>query len=306
MANLSLWGGLVTCRILFARAGLCFCGFINNSGRAPGLHIYICAHAAVNKTVCERGLNKSKIVQLPFFAAVSLAARAGMPTIPAKIDVPTVPSTTADVPTVQAIKIGVHPHASSIWLLYNDGDAKLRQRLMPVRDLRRLGAAAAARALALKHAKYLSAQRVSFAQLTRLCEVLEHRQSARPTLLPVAEGAPPSPPYVLAGQPERSLTRPALQPLSRELLLECAGDLGSSPGSGFDSDSDGMSPLAGGLSAASKGASWDYGVASGSSAVRRGLEGPVGSAAATAVVQRLSPASPQVRDVLNRIIYVCV
>ena len=78
---------------------------------------------------------------------------------------------------VEPIKIGLHPHVASIWLLYNDG-GKLRQRLMPVRDLRRIGAERAARALSAKHAKYL-AERVNFAQLKRLCNSCERTSACR-------------------------------------------------------------------------------------------------------------------------------
>lgn len=125
---------------------------------------------------------------------------------------------------VEAIKIGVHPRTASIWLLYSDGE-KLRQRLMPVRDLEQVGAETAARALVEKHHKFTEG--VSFLQLKRLCVELEQRKAHQPVKVAHDRLASATPPKAASQAPA---------PLSRDLLLQCAGDLGSSPDSGFDSD----------------------------------------------------------------------
>ena len=44
---------------------------------------------------------------------------------------------------VKPLQISAHPTACAIWMLY-EADGRLRQRQMPVRDLRRLGASRAA------------------------------------------------------------------------------------------------------------------------------------------------------------------
>jgi len=139
---------------------------------------------------------------------------------------------TADerAPMPKPIQIGVHPRANSIWLLYNEGD-KLRQRLMPVRDLQQLGAERAARALVQKHREYTKG--ISFAQLQKLCAELENRQHT-----PQETNREMPKPSAVPGSASREL--PSIPtPLSRDLPHECAGGLGSSPGSGFGSEMEG-------------------------------------------------------------------